>query len=78
MAPPARLAAAFAQVLALSQVVVGYATPSDLRAREITARQAKQSYDYIVVGGGQVRLGSSDVIQAGQLLTIGTVGCRDS
>lgn len=54
MAPHTRVAGAFAQLLAFSSVVFGYADVlPDLAARQITARQAKSSYDYIVVGAGQ-------------------------
>lgn len=50
----ARIVGSFAQLLALSTLVLGYADLlSGLRSREITARQARSSYDYIVVGGGQ-------------------------
>ncbi|KZV79533.1 FAD/NAD(P)-binding domain-containing protein [Exidia glandulosa HHB12029] len=50
MAPCTRLVG----LLAFTTVAFGYADVlSDLAARQITARQAKSSYDYIVVGAGQ-------------------------
>lgn len=49
-----RLVKTCAQLLAVSNLVLGYANilPA-LKAREITVRQARTSYDYIVVGAGQ-------------------------
>ncbi|KZV84924.1 alcohol oxidase [Exidia glandulosa HHB12029] len=52
-----RVAGAFAQLLALSSVCFAYADiVSELSAREISASEAKSSYDFIVVGGGQAGL----------------------
>ncbi|KZV83035.1 alcohol oxidase, partial [Exidia glandulosa HHB12029] len=57
MASSLRILANFVQLLALIRVCAAYpADLTDLHKREITARQASETYDYVVVGGGQAGL----------------------